>query len=131
MPVVRFSNEDFLAGKVMKPGLYHALVKNIPTKPAKSDGSDVYHVQLKVVQPGDYLGVPLADYISEKAQGTAINLVKACNGGIQPNADENYELMNAVGKVIKVQVSNSLYNGKVKNDVVDYLPADADFQMGE
>ena len=131
MPVVRFSNEDFLAGKVVKPGYHHALVKNIITKPAKKDGSDVHNIQLKIVEPGDYLGVPLTDYISEKAMGTAIPFVKACNDGNEPKADENYELANGVGKVIKVHISNTLFEGKVKNTIDGYDVADPSFKSDE
>lgn len=131
MPVVRFTKEDFLAGKVVKPGGYHILVKNIITKPAKTDGSAVYHVQAKIVEPGDYLGVPLNDYISEKAEGMAIPFVKACNGGEDPNVDQNYELSNGIGKVIKAQVANTMFGSRVKNEISDYMPPDANFKLQE
>lgn len=129
MPVVRFSNEDFLAGKVVKPSLYHVLIKSITTQPAKTDGSAVHKVSVKIVQPGDFFGVPLQDYISEKAEGTAIPFVKACNGGVAPNADQNYELNNGVGMVIRAQVQNGLFQGKVKNEIVDYQPAEPGFKL--
>lgn len=131
MPVVRFTNEDFLAGKVIKPGLYHILVKNVTTKPAKTDQSAVHNIQCKVVQPGDYFGVPVTDYISEKAEGTAIPFVRACLNGTEPKAGENYELANGIGQVIRAQISNNLYNGKVTNNITDYLPADPSFKMEE
>jgi hypothetical protein len=130
MPVVRFSQEDFLRSKVCKPGWYHCLIKAILTKAAKTDGSTNYQPQLKIVEPGDYLGIPLDDNISEKALGIGgIRFVRACNGGNEPKWDENYELANGVGKVIKVHVSNSLYNGRVKNDVDDYDTPDPSFKV--
>lgn len=131
MPPVRFSKEDFLAGKVVKPGYYHTLVKNVVTKPAKKDQSDVYNIQMRIVQPGDYLGVPLTDYISEKAVGTAIPYVRACNNGKDPNPDESYELANGVGKILKVLIGNDLYGGKITNTINDYQPADAGFVPAE
>lgn len=131
MPAVRFTKEDFLAGKVVKPGYYHSLVKNVTTKPAKKDQSDVYNIQLRIVESGDYKGVPLTDYISEKAVGTAIPYIKACNGGKEPAPDESYLLENGVNKILKVLVGNSLYNGKITNTINDYLPADAGFVAEE
>jgi hypothetical protein len=130
MPVVRFSQEDFLRGKVIRPGWYHAVIKAVNTKPAKTDGSTNYIPQMKIVEPGDYFGIPVDDNFSEKALGiSAPRFVRACNGGVEPKADENYELANGVGKVVKVQISNSLFNGRVKNDVNDYDCADANFQL--
>lgn len=131
MPVVRFTNEDFLASKVVKPAQYHAVVKAIITTPAKKDGSEVYNIKLKIVTPGDYYGIPLNDYLSEKAMGMAIPFITACNGGVAPKADENYELMNGVNKILKVQISNTLFDGKVKNKIDDYQPADAGFVPSE
>lgn len=129
MPPVRFSKEDFLAGKVVKPGYYHILVKPIEMKGAKTDGSQVYKLNHKIVEPGEYYGVPLQDYMSEKAMGMAIPFIKACLGGKEPEPDVNYELANGVGMVIKAQVSNTLYNGRVKNEITDYQPADANFKI--
>ena len=132
MPTVRFSNDDFLMGKLIKPGHYHALIRSIVTKPAKSDGSAVYNINLKVVEPGDFNGVPLTDYMSEKAIGIGgIRFVRACNGGNEPKANESYELSNGVGKVVKIHVSNGLYNGRPTNNVDDYDVADSTFQREE
>lgn len=126
---VRFSKEDFLANKVVKPGYYHILVKSILTQPSKTDGSTVYKLTHKIIEPGEYQSIPLQDYISEKAIGMAIPFITACNDGKAPDAETNYDLANGVGKVIRAQVSNTLYNGKVKNEITDYQAADASFKV--
>lgn len=119
-------------GKQIKPGHYHALVKNIISKPAKSDGSAVYNINLKIVTRGDYFGIPLTDFLSEKAIGIGgIAFVKATNNGVEPKADETYDFDNARGKVVKIHVSNSLYNGRITNVVDDYQVPDADFKLDE
>jgi len=131
MPTLRFDNEDFLRSKVLVPKGYHCLVKSITTQAAKKDQSAVYVINLKVVEPGQYYGVPLAEFISEKAQGAGIPFIRACNGGKDPDPGVNYELNNGVGKILKVQVVNGLYNGKVQNQVAGYDPADAGFVAKE
>ncbi len=129
---VRFSKDDFLVGKQVKPGYYHALVKGIVSKPAKSDGSAVYNIQLKILTPGDYYGIPLIDYMSEKAMGMgAIRFIRACNNGEEPKADTGYDLDNGKGKIVKIHVINSLYNGRIVNNVDDYEVPDVDFKSDE
>lgn len=127
MPAVRFSQQDFLASKVVKPGRYHAIVKAVTQKAASTDGSAVYKPQLIIVEPGEYKGVPLTDNFSEKAMGAAIRYVQACLGGKEPDKDTNYELANGVGKILRVQTSNQLYNGRITNKIDDYDVADPNF----
>lgn len=133
MPLpVRFTKDDFLMGKTIKPGHYHALVKNIISKPAKSDGSAVYNINLKIVTKGDYFGIPVTDFLSEKAIGIGgIAFVKATNNGVEPQADQTYDFDNARGKIVKVHISNNLYNGRITNVVDDYQVPDADFKLDE
>lgn len=117
-------------GKVMKPGYYHALVKGIVPKPAKSDASTVYNIQLKCVEKGDFFGVPLVDYMSEKALGIGgIRLIRALNGGTEPQADQTYDLENGRGKVVKIHVINEMYNGRLKNTVDDYDVPNPEFSL--
>jgi len=132
VPTIRFSQDDFLMGKVIRPAHYHAMIKSIVTKPAKSDGSAVYNINMKIVEPGDFKGVPITDWLSEKALGIGgRRLVRACNGGVEPKPEENYELNNGVGKIVKIHVSNGLYNGRVTNNVDDYDTADPSFTNEE
>jgi hypothetical protein len=129
---IRFTKDDFMMGKVMKPGYYHALVKGIVPKPAKSDASTVYNIQLKVVEKGENFGVPITDYMSEKALGIGgIRLVRALNGGNEPKPDENYDLENGRGKIVKIHVINEMYNGRLKNTVDDYDVPDSTFTLEE
>lgn len=133
MPLpVRFTKDDFLMGKVIKPGHYHALISNIIVKPAKSDGSNVYNINCKIVQPGEFKGVPVIDYMSEKAMGMGgIRFVRAANGGTEPSPEQTYDFDNAKGKIVKIHISNNLYNGRVTNTIDDYDVPDPTFKLEE
>lgn len=133
MPLpVRFTKEDFLMGKTVKPGYYHALVKGITVKPAKSDQSAVYNISLKIVEKGDFFGVPLTDFMSEKAIAIGgIRFVRATNNGVEPTEDQTYDFDNAKGKIVKIHIVNDLYKGRATNVVDDYDVADSNFTLDE
>ncbi len=119
-------------GKTVKPGYYHALVKGITVKPAKSDQSAVYNISLKIVEKGDFFGVPLTDFMSEKAIAIGgIRFVRATNNGVEPTEDQTYDFDNAKGKIVKIHIVNDLYKGRATNVVDDYDVADSNFTLDE
>lgn len=129
---VRFTKDDFMMGKIIKPGYYHALIKSIVIKPAKTDQSSVYNIVCKIVTKGDAYGVNITDYMSEKAMGIGgIRFVRATNNGVDPKEDQTYDFENAIGKVVKIHVYNGLYNGKPNNSIDDYDVADTTFSLEE
>lgn len=123
MPVLNLTPSDIKRGKLVKPGWYEVLITKLEVKPSsKGDGSDVYWIHL-TIQSGDYKDVPLIDFISEKAAGTAIPLLTACGAEINEETGASIDLDSIVGKKVMAKIEPGDVKGKTQNQVQDYRAA--------
>src|SRR5579864_6206134 len=110
--------EDKLKGKVIPPGVYKVEVHYVEeTKAganAKNPGSQNWNVQFTIID-GEYKGVSVYKTFNETAPGFAVPFVEACGGKLNPKEAFELDFHRTVKTHLRVVVSNSLYNGTMKN----------------
>jgi hypothetical protein len=119
MALLNITPEDILRSKTITPGWYRVKVKRVGEKPAKTDGSTTYPVEMIVLSDGEFQGVPIQQVFSEKAPGFAVKFIEACGKEVKREGGQ-YELTAAVDKELDVFIDNSLYQGRLTNNVKDY-----------
>lgn len=120
MPIIQFTAQDLLRGKVVEPAWYLVHIDNIGEGPSKAGDSTVYPVEATIIKNADngseeFKGVPIYWNFSSKAIGLARGLLESL--GVDVKEGARYELSNAVGKDIEVFVENDTWQGRMKNQV--------------
>jgi len=111
MPVnVRFSQEDLLGGKELKPGLRKLKVKSVSEAPGSKDPeSTTYPIKL-VVEEGPDAGVPINHWFSEKQMFRLVEFLKCFTGGVA-DVNKEYTLDDVVGKSVMAQCGYDIKTG--------------------
>ncbi len=123
MPVIDFSQDDLLRGKLVTPGWYVVELGAFTQKLAKSGESNNYIFEdskiVKNAETGseEFAGVPLNILFSghPKAKGFMVGFFSALGADIKPGSRLNLE--NAAGKQIEVFVDNDIYEGRTVNRI--------------
>ena len=131
MPTMTISREDLLRGKTVAPGWYKMRIKSVEDSEASTDQSTNTTVSLVIIQDGPFKDVPLRRVFNEKAPGFAIPLVQAITGKRMDEKGGTFDLSNAIGREVFGYVKNSTYQGRMKNDVEDFLPVGEDGSLGK
>lgn len=120
MPGLSFviTREDMLRSKVIEPGWYPVLIKNVTQEPAKTDGSTNTWVDM-VITDGPQKDVPLRKNFSEKAPGFAVPFLRALGTEVGENG-ATVDMDRAKGKKIMVYVLNKMFNNQQQNSVEDF-----------
>jgi hypothetical protein len=125
MPGLTFtiSKEDILRSKVVTPGWYKMTIRNVTQEPASTDGSTNTIIDF-LISEGEFAGVPIKRYFSEKAAGMAVNFFTAC-GATVGSEGATIEVEKCKGRTIMVYVINDMYNGRPTNKAEDFKPVGA------
>jgi hypothetical protein len=123
MAKLNITPEDLLKGKLVAPGWYPALIKNVEEKPSKGDGSTNWNLEFKILEGTEFSGVPVYRTFNEKGAGFAQNFVLACGGKFEKGKSFELDFHKTVGTKLKIYITNALYEGKMKNQVEDFQPA--------
>jgi hypothetical protein len=123
---VAFSSEDMLRDKILDPGWYVVLIKDVVEGPSKDGGSTNYNVEGVVVAgasgESEFAGVPLRWNFNSKAISFAIGFLRALGVDVQP--DTRYDLARAKDQTLQVYVRTGSYQDRPKNEVTHaYRPA--------
>lgn len=122
MAKLSISKSDILRSKLVKPGWVPIVVAKVSYEPAKSDGgASMNHVLDHEVTEGEFAGVPLRDWINEKAPGTGLGFLRACAFKITDEGGD-FSLEQTVGKKLMARIENQEFGGRFVNSVVDYRP---------
>jgi len=123
------TKEDLLKSKILEPSWYSAKVRGTATKPAGTDGSTVYTVEMIVTggpnqkDGSSPIGVPLYKTYSGKAPGFAVKFFQVLGAQIDPNkASTDVDFDAAKDREIKVFIKNDLWKGVMRNVVEDFEP---------
>ena len=123
------TKEDLLKSKILEPSWYPVKVRGTTTKPAGTDGSTVYTVEMIVTggptqkDGGSPIGVPLYKTYSEKAPGFAVKFFQVLGANIDPNkASTDVDFDAAKDRELKAFVKNDLWKGVMRNIVEDFEP---------
>ena len=122
MPRISITRADMLRSTTLKPGWYKVSVKRVGEKPAKTDGSTTYPVDMIVISPAEFAEVPLQQVFSEKAPGFAVAFIEAFKPGAVTKDGGNFELADAEGRECEVFIENEMYEGRLTNKVKSYRP---------
>lgn len=120
MPIVSFSEQELLKGKIITPGWYRILIQAIGEKPSKDGGSTNYPVEGIIQYNADngdkeLAGTPLEWNFNSKAMGFSVGFLEAL--GTKVEAGSRYDLASAAGKEIDIFVENDTYQGRLVNRV--------------
>lgn len=122
--------EDFARGTIVEPGWYPAEVVKVEDKPTK-DGKPASWVSLKLIEAISSTGenvqnVPLQPICFLPAYPSfIIPFLNALGAGIGKGGAKGLEVTQASlgGKKLQVYVKNTIFDGRMKNEVGDYRPA--------
>lgn len=122
MAVLSLTKKDILRSKIVKPGWQPVLVTKVAQEPAKSDGgASQNHVLDFEITEGEFAGVPLRSWISEKAPGTGMSYLRACGFTISEEGGD-FDLDKTKGKKLMAHVETVEYKGNFQNSVTDFRP---------
>lgn len=121
---LRITPDDLKKGKLVTPGWYVAEVTDVTEKPAGTDGSMNWNIQLKIIGT-EFDGVPVYRTFNEKGAGFAVTFVEAFNVRIDEKSGVEIDLKRTVGKKLKIYVKNEMYNNAMKNNVADFSPLES------
>jgi len=119
---VRISKDDLMRGKIVEPGWYAVEVHGVTEKAAKTDGSQNWIVEYKVLNDGEFQGVLVNRLFNEKAAGMMAPFLIACGQKIGAEGGE-FDIYATIGRKIQIHVTNDTTNkGRTINSVEDYRP---------
>ena len=120
MAVLSLSKSDILRSKIVKAGWHPVTVKKVNQEPAKSDGgASMNHVIDFEIDEGEFAGVPLRTWISEKAPGTGMSFLRGCGFKISEDGGD-FDLDKTMGKKLMARVETREFKGNFQNSVVDF-----------
>lgn len=126
MSKITFTEEDVKSGQVVAiPGWHGFEITKLSEKPAKTDGSTVYYVQMRVLNGPDpkMLGCFVLKVFSEKAIGRAKSFFSALGGEVTAGAtfdfDDSLKGMKLDGFL---QRGKNETNGEDTNDIQTFRP---------
>lgn len=117
---LRIAREDFLKGKLLEPGWYAALVKDITEETSKKGDSQNWKIEFQILEDGPFKDCIVVKTFNEKAPGVAIPFFTAINGGKDIEADKEYDFSLCKNRKIRVYVGNKLYENRQINEVTDF-----------
>lgn len=126
---VSISKEDMLRSKIVKPGVYVLLVKDVFQQPGKSDPDTMTTVVRFVIESGpdpSGIGVPIDYYMGEKNMGFQVDFLQIAFGKSIPQdgiADLDLELLK--GRKVKAYIKPDKYQGRDKNKIDGFMPLTA------
>jgi hypothetical protein len=126
MPIMVITREDLLRGRVVTPGWYKMKIKAIEDTAAGTDGSTNTNVSLVIIQPGDFLDVPLKRVFNEKAPGFAVTFIQSITGKRLDSSGGSFDLSNAIGREVYGYIKTGVWQGRPRNEVDDFLPVGKD-----
>ena len=120
MPIISFSEDDLLRGKIVEPAWYSLLIKATSESLSKDGDSTNYLVETTILKNADngsedFAGVPIELRFNSKAKSFSVGFFNALGVDVKPNA--RYEFDAAVGKTIDAFIETDTWQGRLKNQV--------------
>ena len=121
MTMINIGKEDVLRSKIVKPEWYEAICKSVTVaENSKKDANNF--VTEFILKGGDYDGVPITVYFSEKAPGFMIPFITACGGTVGKDGG-TFDPAKFSNKPLRVHVVNDNFQGRVTNKIDGYMPS--------
>lgn len=119
MPKVRFTKENLLERKALKPAWRRLKVKSVKEGPGKSDPDSTVYPIVFVIEEGDDAGVPINHWFTEKQMGRLAEFL-ACFMSGSPSTDKDYEIESVVGQSVLGYCENDIKTGF--NVITEFRP---------
>ena len=114
--------QDVKRSKTVRPGWYLAKVTKVELADAKDGQSKNIVIDLEGLE-GDTLGVPFKTWVSEKAPGLAVPIIKAFGGQVSEDTGADFDFDTILGREVKIEVITDKYQGRPTNKINDWAPA--------
>lgn len=114
--------QDVKRSKTVRPGWYLCKVTSVKLEDAKDGQSKNIVIDLEG-QEGDALGVPFRTWVSEKAPGLAVPIIKAFGGQVSEESGADFDFETALHQMVKVEIITDKYQGRPTNKINDWAPA--------
>lgn len=122
MPRFTVSPQDVKRSKIVKPGWYKAKVTNVALEDAKDGQSKNIVLDLEGLE-GEALGVPFKTWVSEKAPGLAVPIIKAFGGQVSEEEGADFEFAFCLHQQVLIEIITDKYQGRPQNKINDWAPA--------
>lgn len=116
------SPQDVKRSKNVRPGWYLAKVTKVELADAKDGQSKNIVIDFEGLE-GDAMGVPFKTWVSEKAPGLAVPIIKAFGGAVSEETGADFDFDTIVNQQVKIEVVTDKYQGRPTNKINDYAPA--------
>ena len=125
MPIsFNISKEDLLRSKIVKPGVYTLLLKNVTEGPGKNDPLSNTITLDFVIESGvdpAAVGVPVKYWLSEKAAGLATGFLEAISGKKIDDAVQIPDMASLVGRKVKAYIKTNNFEGRPQNKIDGFV----------
>jgi len=116
------SPQDVKRSKSVRPGWYEAEVTGVKVEDAKDGQSKNIVIDL-LGKEGDAMNVPFRTWVSEKAPGLAVPIIKAFGGTVSEDEGADFDFETIKGMMVRVEIITEKYQGRPQNKINDWAPA--------
>ena len=113
--------QDVKRSKIVRPGWYLAKVTKVALEDAKDGQSKNIVIDLEGME-SDVMGVPFKTWISEKAPGLAVPVIKAFGGKVTEEEGSDFDFDTIVGKTVRIEIITDKWQGRPTNKINDWAP---------
>lgn len=124
MPRFQVTPQDVKRSKILRPGWYLAKVTKVALEDAKDGQSKNIVLDFEGLE-GDSLGVPFKTWVSEKAPGLAVPIIKAFGGQVSETEGADFDFDTCLNQTVRIEIITDKYQGRPTNKINDYAPAGA------
>lgn len=120
-PIIEFSSDDLLRGKIITPGWYRVKIGSVRDALSKAGDSTNYILEGRVLHNADdgsveFAGVPTPYWnFNSKAKGFMVGFFQALGQEVKDGV--RFELKHAEGKEIDVFIENDMFEGRLVNRI--------------
>lgn len=112
---------DVKRSKIVRPGWYLAKVTKVALEDAKDGQSKNVVLDLEGME-GEVMGVPFKTWISEKAPGFAVPVIKAFGGQVSETEGADFDFESCQGKTVRIEIVTDKFQGRPTNKINDWAP---------
>lgn len=116
--------QDVKRSKIVRPGWYLAKVTKVALEDAKDGQSKNIVLDLEGLE-GEATGVPFKTWVSEKAPGLAVPIIRAFGGQVSEETGSDFDFEACMGQTVRIEIITDKYQGRPNNKINDWAPAGA------
>jgi hypothetical protein len=114
--------QDVKRSKSVRPGWYLAKVTKVELADAKDGQSKNIVLDLEGLE-GEANGVPFKTWVSEKAPGLAVPIIKAFGGQVSEESGAEFDFESCLHQQVRIEIITDTYQGRKTNKINDWAPA--------